>query len=129
MRTIKFRGKRVGGSEWIVGDLNNIYGKVFIFPRQEDSPLNSPDWFEVNPESVAQFTGLNENSNEQHELNRPIFDGDIIQFSNGEKLAVEWNDDTFQFQFSDGSPINSGERYGTHKHIIGNIHDNPELLK
>lgn len=59
-----------------------------------------------------------------------IFDGDIVEFSNGQRLTVEWNDDTCQWQYSDGSPINGGERYGVYKRIVGNIlTDADEMVK
>lgn len=100
--------------------------------------LNSPEshkeyltknGIEIRDEFVLmQFTGLHENAYEQLELNKGIYEGDIIEFINGERLSVEWNDDTFQWQYSDGSPINDGIRYATYKKIIGNTYQNPELL-
>jgi hypothetical protein len=68
------------------------------------------------------FTGLKDDSNKE------IYEGDLIRFLNGNILWVEWNDDTCQFQFSDGSPINDGETYSIYKLIIGNIYETPELL-
>ena len=76
---------------------------------------------------ISQLTGLKENAFESG--NKDIYEGDVIEFINGERLVVEWNDDTCQFQYSDGTPINNGERYGTHKMIVGNIYESPELLK
>lgn len=59
-REIKFRGKRKCGPEWLVGDLNNIDNTIFIFPYRDDAPLNSPDWFEVDTETVGQFTNYSD---------------------------------------------------------------------
>lgn len=56
-RKIIFRGRRKNGKEILTGDLNHIEGKVYIFPRtEEDFPgkFNSPDWFEVDPDTVGQ---------------------------------------------------------------------------
>jgi len=89
MRQIKFRGKRINGNEILIGDLNHINGLVYIFPRTEEAPLNSPDWFQVEPESVGQFTGLyDKNYNE-------IFEKDKLRwissnpFSIGQRREVE----------------------------------------
>jgi len=70
-----------------------------------------------------QYTGLKDDNEVE------VYDGDIIVDIEGTKLLVEWNDDTCKFQFSDGSDINDNNRYGTYKIIIGNIYENPELLK
>lgn len=84
------------------------------------------EFFQVDCE-IMQFTGLKENAFESG--NKDIYESDIIEFINGERLVVEWNDDKCQFQYSDGTPINNGKRYGSHKMIIGNIYESPELLK
>lgn len=54
-REILFKGLTKSSKEWIIGDLNNISGSVFIFPRTPDTPFHSPDWFEIIPESVCQM--------------------------------------------------------------------------
>jgi hypothetical protein len=71
-------------------------------------------------------TGLSENG--YNDSDREIFSGDIIEFSNGQRLVVEWNDDTCQWQYSDGTPINSCDSYGTHKRIVGNVLNDPDEL-
>lgn len=102
-------------------DIQNwLYFGVEGIPKEKES--------RVDYTLVQQFIGLNENAYESIGINSGIYEGDIIEFIDGEKLAVEWNDDTCQFQYSDGSPINDGERYATYKKIIGNLYQNPELL-
>lgn len=132
-RGAKFRGKLLGGTQFVYG-MPHTYGDgVFIIPLDittDDSITKTMGIMrEVDPETVGQFIGLKENAYESAELNKGIYDGDIIEFIDGRLLAVEWNDDTCQWQFSDGSPLNSGDNYYCHKRIVGNIHDNPELLK
>lgn len=70
---------------------------------------------------VMQFTGLQQDGQE-------FYEGDIVEFIDGKRCVIEWNDDTCQFQFSDGSAISDGDRYSTYKKIIGNIFENENLL-
>lgn len=51
MREIKFRGKKKSDNTWIIGDLNHINGKVYVFDRE--TALNSTDDYEVHPETVG----------------------------------------------------------------------------
>lgn len=135
-RQIKFRGKCTISGDWVYGDfihgVGNKSGNYYILPRKTNlayvkhcDPL---DGVKVQPESVGQFTGLYENAYDEKERNKPIYGGDAIEFIDGKILAVEWNEDTCQWQYSDGSPLNSGDRYATYKKIVGNIYENPEIL-
>jgi len=58
MNEIEFRGKRKYGPEYLIGDISHIDGSQFISPRNESVPSNSPDWFEVDPNTVGQYTGF-----------------------------------------------------------------------
>ena len=123
MRQYKFRFWYKKENRWL--DNVRIDNNGDIYPidsnGEEDSTI---DCLQV---EKSQFTGLKENAFES--CNKDIYESDVIEFINGERLVVEWNDDTCQFQYSDGTPINNGERYGSHKMIVGNIYENPELLK
>jgi len=128
-REIKFRGKRKSGTEWIIGDVNFINGLTYIFDRSSSAPLNSPDWFEVQPETVGQFTGL---------LDREgldIYEGDIIRSNaSGTIATVTFDNGTFMWDheplgydlFSEPeAEVCLPERWAT---VIGNIYENENLL-
>ena len=133
-REIKFRGKQKFGTEWITGDINHIDGEVFIFDRSENAPLNSPDWFEVSPETVCQYTGLKDKNGKE------VYEGDVLKDVRDDKLfnwLVEWDNSRAGFVIVNISlggylgcryPIDSFY-YFEFREVIGNIHENPELLK
>lgn len=119
-RVIKFRGYCNEKQRFIFGGISIFQHEATIF--DEDDITNSA--YEVNNQSVGQFTGLKD------DYDIEIYEGDIILFSsNNQKEIVEFNDDKCKFQYSDGTDINDGNRYGQIKIVIGNIFENPELLE
>jgi uncharacterized phage protein (TIGR01671 family) len=117
-REILFRGLTAETKEWVFGDLVQwkSRGICAILPQEGDQWKNPFD-FEVLPETVGQFTGLTDDNGVK------VFDGDEVDVSINGIHLVEWNDDLCLFQFSDGTPINSGDSYGVSKFVTGNIHD------
>lgn len=99
-------------------------GELFLYPEAENFDCN----FAYGDEIVEQCTGLKAKDG------RLIYEGDII-FINGEKWCVIWNDEDCAFFFSNlkevyHQPIFPDFYMMTDDFkVIGNIHENPELMK
>lgn len=123
MREIKFRGKRIRDDKWVYGSL---IGDTFITedrfgkPLAEHGPKDIRE-FEIHPimpPSVGQFTGLKDKNGKE------IYEGDVVQDYEGVVHYVRWSVGDGCFDFT-GSPYALSDDC----EVIGNIHDNPELLK
>lgn len=117
MREIIFRGK--SGTEWVYGDLWRLHeGRVAI--RRNDKVLP----YEVIPETVGQYTGLMDKNGGM------IFEGDICKhrsnYSGNAVISVVTYTDGHFLALTDE---HSGFELSEKLEVIGNIHDNPELLK
>lgn len=122
MRTIKFRGKSIMTGEW-------FYGNLYVKDTTGRTHITTPErgCLNINPETVGQFTGIFDKDGKE------IYEGDIIRGSNGSingyecpfKTQIKWLNDGCEF-----NTPNWGYTDSTHYFkVIGNIHDNPELLK
>lgn len=131
MRDIKFRGKRLDNGEWIKGNSIVRGGDGFFICDWTGVAIKKSEFYnlftEVAPATVGQYTGLKDKNG------REIYEGDIIGGSNGSingwewpfKSEIKWNDEECGFN----TPI-WGDMDSTHYYnVLGNIHDNPDLLK
>ena len=134
MREIKFRGKALTGS-WVFGNFihsKHLQGKSNEFRIKEiDSGLEHD--IEIN--TIGQFTGIHDKNGKE------IYDGDVIIASNGTRQDIRFGVWKFEintesgadeidgigFSFSGYEPLNKS--FGLPYEVIGNIHENPELLK
>ena len=138
MREILFRGKRVDNGEWVYGDLlqdrdlNSFAIEYFDYYTDENGRQRDYCQDEIIPETVGQYTGLTDKNGTK------IFEGDIVTTDIARPyLIVEFRDGCFMFNCNDGDkdyydimlPI-LDEQQTVYKHgeVIGNIHDNKELL-
>lgn len=128
MREIIFRGKSTIAGTWAYGDISfNLKGEPYIRFWARPESVNRTYWVEpVDPDTVGQFTGKPDKND------RKIFEGDILRIvERGETLigVVVFNADRGEWvvQGTDGSFCNMARRKDAE--VIGNIHDNPELLK
>lgn len=129
MREILFRGKRKDNGEWVYGDLMH---KHYNFNTEATKVIhNNIMKYKVIPETVGQYTGLTDKNGNK------IFEGDIIDTPD-RLIEVVWLNANSQFDLNfvkfahDKRIINFRgiEMRNLHSYeIIGNIHDNPELLK
>ena len=135
MREIIFRGKRIDNSEWIEGSLINDDGRCFIAihpslafgPTSKDEINGETLWgfypfFEVDPSTIGQYTGLTDKNGKK------IFEGDII-FDPEMKgnYIVEFDEGGF---CAGDMFLQAYISFGEFScEVIGNIHDNPELLE
>ena len=126
MRDILFRGKRRDNGEWVYGNYIHTPNVTFIYDVYETD--SSHDWYEVDPATVGQFTGLTDC------YGKKIFEGDIhgmpgwivtycADVNEGEGMNAGWY--VQRDNWESWMPL---ENHSEHK-IIGNIHDNPELLE
>lgn len=135
MREILFRGKRVDSGEWVYGNfIEDKWGDdngntIYAILQDRVAPDIAELWTPVRviPETVGQYTGLTDNNGKR------IFEGDIITYI-GEACAVKWDDETAKFVLENKNFMCDFEevwcnRFKVKVVIIGNIHDNPELLE
>ena len=121
MREILFRGKRVDNGEWIEGcflDKNNI-GIFYDDTEESDCAVHI---FSVLLETVGQYTGLTDNNG------RKISEGDIVNYISSDVIGNPKTGTIIVDDMTDYDTMiylnHSGE-----VEVIGNIHDNPELLE
>lgn len=137
MRTIKFRSKTKRG-EWVIGYYvgKSSIDEVCILPFQnvnyDIGYINDSECYYCIADTLGQFTGLYDKNGKE------IYEGDILRWGVDNRLYVV----TFEkgMFFASAKECNEEILGGFPLHlltisevgecvIVGNIHDNPELLK
>lgn len=153
MREILFRGKRLDNGEWIEGHLIRYENgrtricesKTDIFCYEKDRSIIQTVAYETETFTVGQYTGMKDKNGKR------IFEGDIIRTHYANTIATDFVE---QVVFHNGrfTSLYKLHRLGNGKifanlpdgvphlpqdktpymdwcEVIGNIYDNPELLK
>ncbi|WP_170254034.1 YopX family protein [Acetobacterium paludosum] len=134
-REIIFRGKVINDNEWVEGFLIKTKRSTLIVKEFSDDGIsvNIKLGYDVRPETVGQYTGRNDLEESR------IFDGDILcDDESGRKFIVVWIEEECSFLLKeigcdvyentiDWAAIDEGDFLALY--IVGNIHDNPELLE
>lgn len=136
MREIKFRGKCIPEfphpvAKWVYGSF--VSNELILSPYKEHNE-NKHFWYMVAPDTVGQFTGLKDHKG------REIYEGDIVKvISYGEesfhvvKYMIDLDYPAFDLEPALDGDFNSLGYclidIDTKITVIGNIHDNPELLR
>ena len=149
MREILFRGKRVDNGKWVEGSflkvtLNGktahlIFGDNFAFAGGDVKALSHAL---VDPSTVDQYTGLCDKNGKK------IFEGDMFQIEDDIIAVVIFKEGCFRLElrgfpgtWTESGFDECGGEYGViecdpidwyrirEMEVIGNIHDNPELLE
>lgn len=138
MREILFKAKRIDNDEWVEGCYAECNGKTFIginisIYGDIFEVFCTPviRWFEVDPETLCQFTGLCDKNGKK------IWKNDIVEaWSQGSRaigtvkqrvdglwiMSPAWQN----HEFWELKPNGNGE---TTVEVLGNAFDNPELLQ
>lgn len=129
MREILFRGKRKDNGEW-------AYGSLLTFKGFSIHDKTWKNFLTVRGETIGQYTGLKDKNG------RMIFEGDVVEQSLysyvepicdgfGEVVFCECDCSFSVFCASENEimPLGSNGAYYWEAEVLGNIHDNPELVK
>lgn len=147
MREYLFRGKRKDNGEWVEGSLvakvDLLLETSYYFILAQGRGESFVTWHMVDPATVGQFTGLMDKNGKR------IFEGDMLKPFDDEidKMVVEFHCGAFMlclygergyisesgdwcdegnYGVIECEPLSS---YGADIEVIGNIHDNPELVE
>lgn len=134
-----YRGKRKDNGEWVHGNLLVLDSSEYRIATScisgDDIDLLTVCAYEVYPETVSQCVGC------EDKTGRLVFGGDIVKTKTSRLCEIYWFESPGYYGW-DFSPIRKHDNiFKTKKPdgydfylkenllVVGNIHDNPELLR
>ena len=125
IREVIFRGKRTDNGEWVKGYLYITHIGAHEIGSY-DAEINIERLtFDVIPETVGQYTGLTDKNGVK------IFEGDIVSLVKHDGLIYKVVYVPCRYELVNSKGVNCFvlDIYKSENiEVIGNIHDNPELL-
>ena len=148
MREIKFRGKSTTSGKWVHGmltTLKNLETEMQnmiiiinggVFNEGSASPFFM-EWDYIHKDTVGQFTGLKDKSG------KVIYEGDIISVNGKYPKLIKYIDEWASYCLANLTDLGCDLKtrhwqqvspcwwtdYKREIKVIGNVYDNPELLK
>lgn len=130
MREIRYRGIGIAERKW-------VFGSLWFDTRNEATLIWSEEleyWVRVDPSTVGEYTGLKDKNGKE------IYEGDVIRSPLSEdktrphRIFYHTGNAAFMGALVDRKELcylrlDQDWIYKFGKEVIGNIHDNPELIE
>lgn len=144
MREIKFRGKNLNTKEWVYGDLlqwNDGETAIGVHGQFIDDGYHFNENYDKTPyvdeTTVGQYTGLKDKNGKE------IYEGDIISVNGKYPKLIRYIDEWASYCLANLTDLDCDLKtrywhqvspcwwtdYKREIKVIGNVYDNPELLK
>lgn len=143
MREILFRGKRIDNGAWVEGGVISVdldtyserekekYTHCIIKPKTEFYRGDLAEFNFVIPETIGEFTGMTDINGKK------IFEGDIVHVKSFNMRGSLYTDSNFSVTAKFGAwwllrenkHVQALAVWKCFCEVIGNVHDNPELLQ
>ena len=140
---MKYRGKRRDNGEWVEGYLfddgmvnmeHYFIGSLVIEPYKgtadDDWDITGTYFYEVDPETICQSTGKYDKNHKE------IYTNDIVKTKYGRLCIIKWFSasgycgfDFYPIECDNPYPDKYDLWYSQNLEVVGNVFDNPELLK